>query len=98
MAFFRDISEDKEEKMWKATLKAQCVLWFLEDGKPTSVQKKFRKKYGRNARSPDVKSIKIWAEKFKRLDPVTNGRNHRESRNSTGQQSSNKLKKIHISR
>ena len=51
--------------MWKATLKAQCVLWFLEDGKPTSVQKKFRKKYGRNARSPDVKSIKIWAEKFK---------------------------------
>ena len=34
--------------MWKATLKSQCVLWFLEDGKPTSVQKKFRKKYGRS--------------------------------------------------
>ena len=51
--------------MWTVAQKSVCVLWFHEDGRPTSVQKKFRKKYGRNAKSPDKKSIKIWSKRFK---------------------------------
>ena len=38
--------------------KSQCILWYHEHGTPKKVQIKFREKYGRNAKAPDVKTIK----------------------------------------
>ena len=45
-------------KMLTTSQKSDCVLWYHEDGRPKSVQKKFRKKYGHNDKSPDPKIIK----------------------------------------
>ena len=65
MLLFQDISEDEDEKMWTPSQKAECILWYHEDRKPKNVQIKFRKKYGKNAKSRDPKSIKLWSEQFK---------------------------------
>ena len=40
--------------------KAQCVLWVHESRSPVTVQRQFRREYGRDP--PDVKSIKGWYE------------------------------------
>ena len=53
MLLFQDISEDEDEKMWTPSQKAECILWYHEDRKPKNVQIKFRKKYGKNAKSRD---------------------------------------------
>ena len=49
--------------MFNMQEKAQCVLWFHETNSAVTVQRHFRRKYGRNP--PDVKSIKNWYDKFK---------------------------------
>ena len=51
--------------MFTVAQKAECVLWYQEYGSPKKVQIQFRKKYGRNEKSPDGKEIKAWSKKFK---------------------------------
>ena len=48
--------------------KAQCVLWYHETNSPITVQRNFRREYGRSP--PDVKSIKSWYKKFKETGSV----------------------------
>ena len=50
-------------KMFDWKEKAQCVLWFHETKSLVSVQRNFRREYGRSP--PDIKSIKSWYNKFK---------------------------------
>ena len=85
MLLFQDISEDEDEKMWTPSQKAECIIWYHEDRKPKNVQIKFRKKYGRNAKSPDPKSIKLWSSSSRTLDPVF-GRKEKEPQRSTAEQ------------
>jgi hypothetical protein len=44
--------------------KAQCVVWLAKEGSPTSVQRKFRRVYGRNAELPNRKTIRELYDKF----------------------------------
>lgn len=46
-----------EEKCW-------CVVWYGMSGSATIVQRQYRNKYGRHARTPDNKTIPRWFEKF----------------------------------
>jgi hypothetical protein len=53
----------------KVQEKAQCVWWYAESGKsPVTVQRKFRRKYGRDP--PSKSSIIRWAAKFLETDNV----------------------------
>ena len=52
--------------------KAQCVLWFHESRSPVTVQRQFRREYGRDP--PDVKSNKDWYDKFKETGSVCDKR------------------------
>ena len=45
--------------------KSQCILWYHEHGTPKKIQMKFREKYERYAKAPDVKTIISWSKKFK---------------------------------
>ena len=47
-----------KNKMITPSQKSDCVLWYHKDGRPKSVQKKFRKKYRQNVKSHDPKIIK----------------------------------------
>jgi hypothetical protein len=58
--------------MTSLTEKAQCVVWLAETKSPVSVQRPFRKKYGKNP--PDVKFVKSWMRKFLGTGTVEKGR------------------------
>uniref|UniRef100_A0A915E076 DUF4817 domain-containing protein n=1 Tax=Ditylenchus dipsaci TaxID=166011 RepID=A0A915E076_9BILA len=42
-----------EQKVWS-------VIWYAKNGKPKPVQIKYRRKFGRHARTPDGATIKQW--------------------------------------
>ena len=65
----------KKKKMVTNQHTSQCILQYHEYGTPKKVQIKFREKYGRNTKAPDVKTIKSWSKKFKE-----SGSCHRKSR------------------
>ena len=41
-------------------------MWYQDSKSPKKVQVKFREKYGRNAKVPAGRAIKMWYEKFKK--------------------------------
>uniref|UniRef100_A0A915DWK3 DUF4817 domain-containing protein n=1 Tax=Ditylenchus dipsaci TaxID=166011 RepID=A0A915DWK3_9BILA len=49
----RHIDYSIEQKVWS-------VIWYSKHGKPKPVQIKYRRKFGRHARTPDGATIKQW--------------------------------------
>uniref|UniRef100_A0A914Z9V4 DUF4817 domain-containing protein n=1 Tax=Panagrolaimus superbus TaxID=310955 RepID=A0A914Z9V4_9BILA len=57
-------------KKYTPQQKTDCVIWYIESWSPTSVQRSFHAKYGRNVPVPDARTIKQWFERFQQRGTV----------------------------
>jgi len=58
------------DKLYTPQQKANCVLWYHESKSPKDVGVKFRREYGRNAKTPSPSGIIGWYQKFKATGTV----------------------------
>ena len=63
--------DKKNKKMFSDKIKSDCILWYAETKSTTSVQRLFRKKYGKNSRTPQRRDIKMWQKIFQENSMVT---------------------------
>ena len=64
-------SRQPTKKMYSSAEKTDCILWYAETKSPTKVQRMFRTKYGRNAKTPATSQIRMWLGTFKTKHTVS---------------------------
>uniref|UniRef100_A0AC34FPT4 DUF4817 domain-containing protein n=1 Tax=Panagrolaimus sp. ES5 TaxID=591445 RepID=A0AC34FPT4_9BILA len=57
-------------KQHTAPQKTDCVIWYIESGSPTEVQRRYREKYVLHEQAPDARNIKRWFEEFQQRGTV----------------------------